>query len=58
MIITLIPFIILNNFKYSKEFKPLLIKYNIWCKQNNLFPIKKIEKSQECSLQRLIMVYN
>tara|TARA_Y100001970_G_scaffold294347_1_gene451144 strand:- start:3053 stop:3916 length:864 start_codon:yes stop_codon:yes gene_type:complete len=25
----------LNNFKYSKEFKPLLIKYNIWCKQNN-----------------------
>ena len=30
--------------------------YGIWCKQNNLFPIKKIEESQECSLQRLIML--
>ena len=30
--------------------------YGIWCKQNNLFPIKKIEQSQECSLQRLIML--
>jgi len=30
--------------------------YGIWCKQNVLLPIEKIEESQECSLQRLIMV--
>ena len=29
--------------------------YGIWCKQNELLPIEKIEESQECSLQRLIM---
>ena len=29
--------------------------YGIWCKQNVLLPIEKIEESQECSLQRLIM---
>ena len=29
--------------------------YGIWCKQNELVPIDKIEESQECSLQRLIM---
>ena len=30
--------------------------YGIWCRQNELLPIEKIEESQECSLQRLIMV--